>query len=94
MRGVSECDQGTSKSRPRPTGGLSNHEEKYYLLTYFMPTQYCFVVAVVFCLVGAKHKFDIMFVTNRTLTNDKQWKLMKTDFLTTPVFFSTKIIQR
>jgi hypothetical protein len=24
--GVSECDQGTSQRRPRPTGGLSNHK--------------------------------------------------------------------
>jgi hypothetical protein len=28
VRGVSESDRGTSQSRPRPTGGVSNHEEK------------------------------------------------------------------
>jgi len=68
-----------------------------------VPTQYCFVVAivvvvvvvvvdaaVVFCLVGAKHKFDFMFVVNRTLTNGKQWKVMRTDSLTTPICFLHK----
>jgi len=61
-----------------------------------MPTQFCFVVAivvvvdVVFCLVGAEYKFDFMFVVNRPLTNGKQWKVMKTDFLTTPVCFLHK----
>jgi hypothetical protein len=60
-----------------------------------MPTQFCFavaivVVAVVFCLVGAEYKFDFMFAVNRPPTNDKQWKVMKTDFLTTPVCFLHK----
>jgi hypothetical protein len=62
-----------------------------------MPTQYCFVVtivvvvaAVVFSLVGAKHKFDFMFVVNRTLTNGEQWKVMKTDSVTTPICFLHK----
>ena len=61
MHGVSECDKGTSQRRPGRTGGLSNQEEKYYLLTclHLSCIHSTVVVVAVFCLVRAKHKFDL-----------------------------------
>jgi hypothetical protein len=58
-----------------------------------VPTQYCFVVAVVvvavvFCLVGAEHKFDVMFVVDKTLTNGEQRKVIKTDLFDDTCMFS------
>jgi hypothetical protein len=46
-----------------------------------MPTQYCFVivvvivVAVVFCLVGAEHKFDFMSCKQNTI----KWQAVESD---------------
>jgi hypothetical protein len=40
----------------------------------------------VFCLVRAEHKFDFKFVVNGTLTNGKQWKVIKADIESTFMF--------
>jgi hypothetical protein len=94
VRGVSECDWGTSQRRHRTTRAVTPQRKELctYLFTPLMPTQYC--CCCCFCLVGAKHKFDFMFVVNRTLTNSKKWKVMKTDFFDNSCMFSPETLFR